>query len=334
MCFYLFSRFFGFFELRSPILFINNADLIKQITIKDFDHFMDHRQLVNDTGEPIFTRTLIALRGEEWRDMRSTLSPAFTGSKMRQMFQLVSDCTQNAVKVLLAEESEKPLDLDMKELCSRITNDVIASAAFGITVNSLQDRENEFFTMGQMAMNQGQNLLAGLKFFIISKFPKVAKRLDLQLMPKELTSFFRSIVKETMEYREKNGITRPDMINLLMAARKGQLKHLTNEEKNDGFAAVQESAIDMAAPTKRVWADDDIVAQCMVFFLAGFDVTAALICFISHELMLNPDIQKKLHGEIAEVNEQLEGKPLTYDIMQKMKYLDMVVTGNLSEAIR
>lgn len=37
----------------------------------------------------------MALHGEEWRQMRATLSPAFTGSKMRLMLDLVSDCADD-----------------------------------------------------------------------------------------------------------------------------------------------------------------------------------------------------------------------------------------------
>jgi len=33
-----------------------------------------------------------SLTGQKWKDMRSTLSPAFTSSKMRNMFVLITEC--------------------------------------------------------------------------------------------------------------------------------------------------------------------------------------------------------------------------------------------------
>lgn len=56
-----------------------------------------------------------------------------------------------------------------------------------------------------------------------------------------------------MSIREKEGIVRPDMINLLMQARKGALKHDANEEIVDdaGFATVQESVIGKTQLPKR-----------------------------------------------------------------------------------
>lgn len=320
---------FGFFQLRTPLLVINNLDIIKRIAIKDFDHFVDHHQFLAVDVDPILSRALTMLRGQEWRDMRSTLSPAFTGSKMRQIFQFVGDCTQEAVELLRTETKNETIVLDMKELCSRVTTDVIATAAFGYKVNSLKDRDNEFFAMGQKTMNQNQNFIAGVKFMFMTAFPRVARLLGLTLFPSENNTFFRKIVAETIEYRQKHGTVRPDMIHLLMEARKGHLKESSADDDkviDDGFAAVDVSPVNLASSGKRSWSEDDIVAQSLVFFFAGFDTTANLICFTAQELAENPNIQMKLFQEITSVTEQLQDKPITYDVLQKMKYLDLVVT--------
>lgn len=41
---------------------------------------------------------------------------------------------------------------------------------------------------------------------------------------------------------------------------------------------------------------------------------------------MNTDIQDRLYEEILETNEQLNGKQLTFEALQKMKYMDMVVS--------
>jgi cytochrome P450 family 9 len=41
------------------------------------------------------------------------------------------------------------VEVEMKEVSTRFTTDVIASAAFGIQVNSIQNPEHEFYAMGQ-----------------------------------------------------------------------------------------------------------------------------------------------------------------------------------------
>jgi cytochrome P450 family 9 len=72
------------------------------------------------------------------------------------------------------------------------------------------------------------------------------------------------------------------------------------------------------------------MAQCFVFFLAGFDTSSTLLSFAAYELAVNPEVQQKLFQEIQTTNAELAGGNLTYNAVQKMKYLDMVI----SEALR
>jgi cytochrome P450 family 9 len=53
------------------------------------------------------------------------------------------------------------------------------------------------------------------------------------------------------------------------------------------------------------------------------------MAFMAYELIANPDAQKKLQAEIDEVNDQLEGKMVNYDVIQNMKYMDQVVCETL-----
>jgi len=51
--------------------------------------------------------------------------------------------------------------------------------------------------------------------------------------------------------------------------------------------------------------------------------------FLAYELVCNPDIQQKLYEEVKETNQELGGKKITYEQIQKMKYLDQVVSETL-----
>lgn len=51
--------------------------------------------------------------------------------------------------------------------------------------------------------------------------------------------------------------------------------------------------------------------------------------FMAYELIRDPDVQIKLQNEIDEVNESLDGKALTYEDIQKMKFMDQVVSETL-----
>ena len=57
------------------------------------------------------------------------------------------------------------LVLELKEFFTRYTNDVIATTAFGIGVDSLKQPKNDFFVKGQEATNFGPWRFIGLLAF-------------------------------------------------------------------------------------------------------------------------------------------------------------------------
>lgn len=135
---------------------------------------------------------------------------------------------------------------------------------------------------------------------------------------------------DNMKQRETNGIVRNDMINILMQVQKGALLHQKDEQdtKDAGFAAVEESSVGKAQHN-RVWSENELVAQCFLFFLAGFDTVSTCLTFVSYELLANPDVQQKLFEEIMAVEASLDGKPLSYEVLQKMQYLDQIISETL-----
>lgn len=298
----------------------------------------------------LFGNSLFQLKGAKWRDMRATLSPAFTGivemcilrnwkninvrycisgSKMRQMFDLVSECGAEMSQTLSARaKATGKVDCEMKELFSKYTNDVISSAAFGYKINSFENPNNEFYLSGKKFLEFSSSKSA-LKVLLILLLPKVASFFNVSLIDGKVMKFFRSMVLDNMESRDKQGIFRPDMINILMNVKKGNsISNTTEEQVSDGFATVEESSIGNKV-VKRVWNDDELVAQCFLFFLAGFDTSSTLLSFVAYELCANPDIQQKLYEEVEATHRSLDGKKLTYDAVQKMKYMDMVISETL-----
>jgi cytochrome P450 family 9 len=258
--------------------------------------------------------------------MRSTLSPAFTGSKMRLMLNFVQKCASSSIVSAKKDIEESGVDVfEMKELFSKFAIDVIASCAFGLEVDSFKNPENDFKKVANSTMNPNGPLVA-VKFFFLYFVPKVMKLLDISLLERHTKNFFRKTVNETMEYREKHDIVRPDMIHLLMQTKKGKLTREVAEDtkETDSFAAVEE--LDLGKSEVSNWTNDELVAQCLLFFLAGFDTTSTTLAFASYELALNPEIQERLREEILDVKNSLDGKEVSYEALLKMKYLDQFVT--------
>ncbi|CAD7083923.1 unnamed protein product [Hermetia illucens] len=322
-------KYYGIFEVRNPVLVLASPEIIKQVAVKDFDYFLNHRIFLDAEDEPLIGRSLIALKDQLWKEMRGTLSHAFTGSKMRQMYQLVEECSHNASKFLKSEANGKtPIEMELKDLFTRFTNDVIATCAFGIQVNSLLDKDNKFYHMSRKATTFSG--LAAIKFFMFTNFHKVIKFFKVKLFDQNFSRYFYSLVLDTMQERAKKGIIRPDMIHLLMEARRGALQayDIGKSDIEEGFAIVQESSVGQNI-VNHIWTEDELVAQCFGFFVAGFEMSSVLMCFCAQELMTNPEIQQKLIEEIDQVRKSLGHRPLTYEVLQRMQYMDMVISETL-----
>ena len=98
------------------------------------------------------------------------------------------------------------------------------------------------------------------------------KALKINFFGKEIETFFQMAVHDMMKYREEKGIVRNDMINLLIQVKKGNLSHDTTEDQKvtDGFATVEESQLGKSQ-VKTIWDNDDLAAQCFIFFFAGYE---------------------------------------------------------------
>ena len=132
------EKIVGLFEMRTPLLMVKDPVILKQLAVKEFDSFLDHTVLISEEADPLFGKALFSLRGEKWRDMRATLSPAFTGSKMRLMFDFVTKCAKQATEHLEQQvKSTETLDFEMRDLFAKFTVDVIATCAFGLEVNQI-----------------------------------------------------------------------------------------------------------------------------------------------------------------------------------------------------
>lgn len=239
------ERIVGMYEMfGTPVYVVRCPELTKLIGVRDFEHFVNHRPHVSQDCDSLLSRTLFLMRDDRWKVMRSTLSPAFTGSKMRLMLSLVGECAKRFSEELRRQTNGEAKVFDIKDLMYRYVSDTIATSAFGLEVDSMRNPDNDFFRMGQKVSNFGG--LQGFKFMGFANMPAVMKLLRIKFFSDEQSSFFRKLVRGNMDYREKERQVRHDMIDTLLEAKKGKLAHSGQGdcgEKDSGFATVEESEV-------------------------------------------------------------------------------------------
>ncbi|PSN34612.1 hypothetical protein C0J52_20551 [Blattella germanica] len=315
------ARMIGLYRFDKPTLLLRDPELIKEVLVKEFDSFYSRGIKVNEKITPL-QGNLFSLSGSKWRNLRVKLTPTFTSGKMKMMFPTLVE-TGKELQKFLQTSASKEETLEIKEILARYSTDIIASCAFGIQCNSLQNPNSEFRTWGRRIFTPTfkGNMIRFIRFFA----PAIIEYLKITSMEKDISDYFRQMVRETVEYREEKNIQRNDFLQLLI-----QLKNKTlGLAEDDQLIKMPNGETDGLRDNVPFEVTMDVMAaQAFVFFLAGFETSSTTMTFCLYELALNPDIQDRLRAEIDSTMEE-NGGQLTYDSVMEMEYLEKVVSETL-----
>lgn len=125
------------------------------------------------------------------------------------MFNLMNECAEE-LRNFLEGPASRNEDLEIKEIMSKFTTDIIGSCVFGLKCNSLSDPNSEFRTMGRKVVEP--SLKTVIRLLVSILIPK----LGIRILPWEVTEFFITAVRDVIEYREKHNIVRNDFMELLI----------------------------------------------------------------------------------------------------------------------
>jgi len=219
------EKYGGIYAFTKPIFVFRDPDIIKNVLVKDFISFHDHGVFMDEEIEPL-TGQLFLLGGSRWRNLRTKLSPTFTSGKMKMMFQTFVDCGQELGSILDKCATNEEV-IEINDILARYSTDIISSCAFGIQCNCLKNPDAEFRQWGRKIFAPSfRNAILG---FFIQIYPSVLKVLRLVHVDPKVSKYFRSMVEETVNYRERNNITRNDFMQLLI-----QIKNKVNiDEENE-----------------------------------------------------------------------------------------------------
>ncbi|XP_078037572.1 cytochrome P450 6A1-like [Augochlora pura] len=291
----------GLFNGRSPVLVLHDPDIVKTVLIKDFSMFVSRPHKPHERTEPM-SINLFFLDEVRWRPLRPKLTPLFTSGKLKGMFSLMVECAETLDKYLDHVASQNEI-VEVREVAAKFTTDVIGSCAFGINMNTMSDEHNEFRARGKLIFDPTIENTIRLKLRLF--LPKFYDLVGFVWPDNKLAPFFTKVVMDTINYRKKNNIHRPDFLHLLMELR-------DHPETMDDIELT----------------DQLMTAQAYSFFAAGFETSSATISWTLLELAQNHAIQDKLRDELNQYMEKCNGK-ITYENMKELQYLDKVFKETL-----
>ncbi|KXJ70068.1 hypothetical protein RP20_CCG024945 [Aedes albopictus] len=306
----------GIYLSLRPALLINDPELVKNILTRDFEHFHDRGIHVDEETDPM-SGHLFALGGVKWKNLRAKLTPTFSSGSLKEMFPLLVEKANILQRRFLQEIASSEV-VEVKELAACYTSDVIASVAYGIDMDSINNRDDLFRRMGEKVL--AHDLITSLRLALAFWFPKLKVMLGSKSIAPVIQEFMTELVRKTIEHREKEGVHRKDMMQLLLQLRNGVSLKRNGEQWTEDSAPKN--------PIKSL-SIDEVTAQVMVFFVAGYETSSSTVSFCLFELARHQDIQAKVHQEIDSVLAQHEGA-LTYCSLASMKYVEQC----LEETVR
>lgn len=294
-------KFGGAWVWARPVLVLTDPEYIKDVFVKDFQYFVDRDLYHNPKDDPA-SESVLVLHGEEWKNTRQKLTPTFTSARIKMMFSSIVQCSDSLVEAIGVVAGTGG-DINIKELIMSFTIDVIGSTAFGLEAKSFAKESSEFKKIAMSLLDIG--IFGSLQLITARVSGHLARMLGIKTNPKPITKFFTDVLQKTTEYRRKNNIKRPDLLQLLM--------ELQDNTKND----------------KKPFSFNEIVANAVTFYFAGFETSSATTTMALYELARNPEIQEKTRKEIREVIKKHNGE-ITYEAVQEMTYVRQVI----DEALR
>ncbi|KAI1288485.1 Cytochrome P450 3A11 [Halotydeus destructor] len=340
---------YGYYIGTFPVVCVHDVELLKLIQIKDFDKFQNRMNFVRGGVDPVNNHaSLTRLKGKRWKEIRSILRPTFSAVKLKQSVPLVHDAVDALLENIKAKGEQ---DFNIYSMLQGLTMDTIGRSAFGIKTNVQRNPDDPFLKAVQDVFNEQLSSVSAIPLILTIMFPEF----HILLYPLRYTIEFVkgwfgqssiqilfSVSKQVVDQRrrlnndDENPFSRSDMLQHMleasisseqMAANMDNLTVDNDNSTNDPIEKQKVSSKQLKAETSHVMTDDEIVANSVLFFEAGFETTSTVLGYVAHILVNNQDIQDKVREEINELFNR-EGV-FDYNTVTELKYMDCVMNETM-----
>nr|XP_008121932.1 PREDICTED: cytochrome P450 3A24 isoform X1 [Anolis carolinensis] len=301
-----YGKIWGFFDGREPVMAILDPVIIKTILVKEcYTHFTNRRDF-GLNGD--FDSSILTVQDEQWKRIRTVLSPNFTSGRLKEMFPIINHYGEMLVKNI-QKKVENGEYIDTKDIFGAYSMDVITSTSFSIDIDSINNPNDPFVTNIKKIVKF--NFVNPLLVLIVI-FPfltPVLEALNFSLTPTSVTNFIKESIKKLKKDRQKN--LHKDRVDFLQLMVDSQISgEILDDSKS--YKALN---------------DKEILTQAIIFVFAGYETTSSTLSYMAYCLATHPDVQQKLQEEIDEALPN-QATPV-YEVLLQMEYLDMVINETL-----
>jgi len=298
----------------SPGLVIRDPDIAKLILVKDFENFMERKPVhynmydSNTKNNRYFPYMLTELRGQQWKNVRSSLTPVFTSGKLKNMIPLIHKVADNCETYL---DKNIGVEFEAKELLKGYALDIIISTGFGYENDTLNNPENIFKKHADVMIGKtfSWKLIATILLFMIC--PRLLRWLDWAMFDKNTVDFFAALIVKTIKERKESGQRRNDLIDVCV--------DILEKERKENEKSVEDEE---EAKRRNEEMEKIIIANSLIMFLAGFDTVSNASSLMIYFLAKHQDCQERLYQEIQEAIESTGSTNFDYATIMNMPYME------------
>jgi len=287
------GRTFARYQGPTPNIVTIDPEMIKEITVKQFDNFTDILDIDFSPGQT----TLDVSRGDTWRALRKMMTPTFTTGRLKQMMVPIEKLADSSIDHITEKAKENP-EIDFKPIVQSFAVDVICKVAFGMETKCRLDQDQEMFKLFTRIINDFRIdtwIMTFLwNFFFL--FPELIAKAGF--WPESATKT-REMTKDIMGERVKQNIKIEDFVDRLIEYKKVAQHPITEEM---------------------------IEAQGMIFLLAGFETTANTLGSMVYQLAEHQDVQERIYEEILD---NIGSDDITHENIGKLEYLEACIMEDL-----
>ncbi|KAM9179256.1 cytochrome P450 3A9-like [Mergus octosetaceus] len=307
-CFQKYGKVWGIYDGRQPVLAVLDPKIIKSVLVKECYSTFTNRRHMDLAG--VLNNSVSLAEDEQWKRLRTVLSPTFTSGKLKEMFPIMKHYGEVLVKNV-QKRVEKDNSIPMKDIFGSYSMDVVTSTSFGVNIDSMNNPKDPFVReMKKLVKFDFFDPVFIVSFAFPFLCPLLAK-MNVSVLPSDAVDFFmRSISKIKQDREKETQKGRVDFLQMMIESQKSPTNG--NNEVNHAYKALT---------------DMEVLSQAFIFIFAGYEPTSNTLCYLAYELALHPDVQQKL---VDEIDSAFPNKaPLTYEAVMQLEYLEMTMNETL-----
>uniref|UniRef100_A0A914NEG3 Cytochrome P450 n=1 Tax=Meloidogyne incognita TaxID=6306 RepID=A0A914NEG3_MELIC len=325
-----YGRIYGIKNGWFNTLVISEPEMVKELLFDKFETMYGH--MVNPMIGNVNTNSmahLFATKGRRWKRLRHIANPAFSTFNLKRALPIIDDTIQNNIKIL--KNTYLPGNyLNIVDYFTELTFDVIYRLAMG------QKDSKEFCQLSRDTLTVFNNnifdylsyIFPWLGLNVLSPFLGATGNLRRDPGQILIEKIYEAVIRRKEEKLKKNkkeeeedeeNLKNKKWVNFIDLFLESEAENVELKEYSGTF-----NRSEKVEKNERRNSIDEIVMNLFLFLLTGFDTTANTLSLIAHNLVIYPQVQKRLFEEIEEICGLEEGEIINYEQLAKLKYADAV----------